>query len=273
MWNAIMNYSFMQNALIAALLASIVCGIIGTIIIEKQLVSMSGGIAHTSFGGIGLGYLLGIEPIIGGFAFAIMAAIAIVTIRRRANTYTDTLIGMFWSVGMALGILFITLTPGYPPDMTSYLFGDILTVSSTYLYLIMILALVIIFVIIGKFKIVKGYLFDEEYLVVLGLNVRLYEYVLFIMIAMAVVIMIKVVGIILVIALLTIPPAIAKLFSNRLEKIMLLSIFVGTLVSVMGLIFSYYFDIPSGATIIIVSVTCYIIAYMLKGIKPKPNSH
>ncbi len=110
MWNAIMNYSFMQNALIAALLASIVCGIIGTIIIEKQLVSMSGGIAHTSFGGIGLGYLLGIEPIIGGFAFAIMAAIAIVTIRRRANTYTDTLIGMFWSVGMALGILFITLT-------------------------------------------------------------------------------------------------------------------------------------------------------------------
>ncbi len=103
--------------------------------------------------------------------------------------------------------------------MTSYLFGDILTVSSTYLYLIMILALVIIFVIIGKFKIVKGYLFDEEYLLVLGLNVRLYEYVLFIMIAMAVVIMIKVVGIILVIALLTIPPAIAKLFSNRLEKL------------------------------------------------------
>ncbi len=162
MWNAIINYSFMQNALIAAVLSSIVCGIMGTIIIEKQLVSMSGGIAHTSFGGIGLGYLLGIEPIIGGFAFAVMAAIAIVTIRRRANTYTDTLIGMFWSVGMALGILFITLTPGYPPDMTSYLFGDILTVSSTYLYLIMILALVIILVITGKFKIIKGYLFDEE---------------------------------------------------------------------------------------------------------------
>jgi zinc transport system permease protein len=273
MWNAIINYSFMQNALIAALLSSVVCGIIGTIIIEKQLVSMSGGIAHTSFGGIGLGYLLGIEPIIGGFAFAVMAAIAIVTIRRRANTYTDTLIGMFWSVGMALGILFITLTPGYPPDMTSYLFGDILTVSSTYLYLIMVLAVVIILVITGKFKIIKGYLFDEEYLVVLGINVRFYEYILFIMIAMAVVIMIKVVGIILVIALLTIPPAIAKLFSNRLERIMLVSILVGIVVSVLGLVFSYYFDIPSGATIIIVSVVSYVIAYLFKGRKEKVFSH
>ena len=135
MIHAIINYSFMQNAVMAAILSSVLCGIIGTIIVEKKLVSMSGGIAHTSFGGIGLGYLLGVHPIITGMIFAVGASISIPMIKRKTNAAADTLIGVFWATGMALGILFIGLTPGYPPDMTSYLFGDILTVSTLYIFL------------------------------------------------------------------------------------------------------------------------------------------
>lgn len=144
MIEALFKYTFMQNAFIASILTGIVCGIIGTIIVEKRLVSMSGGIAHASFGGIGLGYLLGIEPIIGGLVFAVMSSLGIATIKRKTNTNSDSLIGIFWSVGMALGILFISLTPGYPPDMTSYLFGDILTVSSFYLKIMAVLKCLII---------------------------------------------------------------------------------------------------------------------------------
>lgn len=120
---SLFEYQFLQNAVISAILASIACGIIGTIIIEKRLVMMSGGIAHTAFGGIGLGYLLGIEPIIGALFITICAAMGIATIKRKTTMNTDIPIGIFWAAGMSLGILFIALTPGYPPDMTTYLLG------------------------------------------------------------------------------------------------------------------------------------------------------
>src|SRR6056297_1804377 len=205
MIDAIVNYQFMQNAVISAVLASIVCGLIGTIIVEKKLVMLSGGIAHTSFGGIGLGYLMGFEPIYGAFCFAVLSSLTIASVRRRIGTGSDTLIGMFWSLGMALGILFIGFTPGYPPDISSYLFGDILTVF-------------ILFSVISLFNYWKAYLFDEEFLSVIGVNARFFEYFLFIMIGLAVVVLIRVVGIILVIALLTAPPATARLFTDNLKK-------------------------------------------------------
>ncbi|SKC81185.1 metal ABC transporter permease [Maledivibacter halophilus] len=260
MIKGLFKYAFMQNAFMAAILASIVCGIIGTIITQKKLVSMSGGIAHASFGGIGLGYLLGIEPIIGGLLFSVLASLGISTIKRKTNTYSDTLIGIFWSFGMALGILFIALTPGYPPDMTSYLFGDILTVSSLYVKIMAVLSFIIIFSIASIFNYWRGYLFDEEFMETLGVNTLALEYILFVLISLSIVILIKVVGIILVIALLTIPPAISKLFTYNLKKMMLLSTLVGAVFSIMGLFISYQYNIPSGATIILLSVIGYFIA-------------
>ena len=122
---ALFEYQFLQNALFASVFASIVCGIIGVIIVEKKLVMMSGGIAHTSYGGVGLGYLMGFEPIIGAFLFSICAALGIGFIKRKGGARSDVVIGLFWSLGMALGILFIALMPGYPPDLSSYLFGNI----------------------------------------------------------------------------------------------------------------------------------------------------
>lgn len=264
MIEALFKYTFLQNAFITAILASIVCGIIGTIIVEKRLVSMSGGIAHTSFGGIGLGYLLGIEPIIGGLIFSIGASLGIATIKKRTNTNSDTLIGMFWSTGMALGILFISMTPGYPPDMTSYLFGDILTVSSLYIKMMIILSFIIVFSIMSIFNYWRAYLLDEEFMKVLGVNTLVLENFLFILISLSIVLLIKVVGIILVIALFTIPPAIAKLFTYNLKNMMMLSSAMGAVASISGLVISYQYNIPSGATIILISIIGYFVAIIGK---------
>jgi len=226
---------------------------------------MSGGIAHTSFGGIGLGYLLGIEPIFGGLIFAVVAALSISKIRRETKTKSDTLIGMFWAVGMALGILFISMSPGYQPDMTSYLFGDILTVSTEYIKIMSVLGLFIVVIISSAFNYWKAYLFDEEYLKVMGINIVRLEYLLFILISLSIVILIKVVGIILAIALLTIPPAISKLFTKDLKKIMGLSIIFGIILSFSGLYISYTFDIPSGSTIILLAETFFLLTFLAKG--------
>ncbi|MDD3841017.1 MAG: metal ABC transporter permease [Clostridia bacterium] len=264
MFDAIIEYNFMQNAVISALLASVVCGIIGTIIVEKKMVMMSGGIAHASFGGIGLGYFLGIEPILGALLFSLISALGISSIRRKTNTNSDALIGMFWSVGMAIGILFVAFMPGYPPDMTSYLFGDILTVSDRYINIMLVLDAIIVLCFTSLFNYWKAYLFDEEFIQVLGISAPLLEKVLFILIAMTIVVLIKIVGIILVIALLTVPPAIVKLFTYNLGKIMLLSAVLGAVFCISGLVVSYFFDIPSGATIILISGIAYFITYSLK---------
>ncbi len=271
MINDLMTYEFIRNAFIGAILASIACGIIGTIIVEKKLVMMSGGIAHTSFGGIGMGYFLGIEPIIGGLIFSIAAALGIVSIKRSSNTNSDTLIGMFWAAGMALGMIFVGFMPSYPPDMASYLFGDILAVSQMDLLMMIVLDLVICFVIFSGFNYWKAYLFDEEFATVMKVNTRLLEYVLFILIAMTIVALIRVVGILLVIALLTIPPAVSKMLTRSLIGMMLLSTFLGILFCVIGLGLSNALGLPSGATIILTSIVVYILVYGLEksGIKGK----
>jgi len=265
MLEAILNYAFLRNAFIAALLSSVVCGIIGTIIVEKRLVMMSGGIAHTSFGGIGLGYYMNFEPIFGGLLVAILSSMGIVYIKRNGKGKSDAIIGMFWSVGMALGIFFISLTPGYPPSLTSYLFGDILRVSNFDITLMAILDIIIVISFFSIFNYWKAYLFDEEYSKAIGVNTTILEYFLFILISFSIVVLIRVVGIILVIALLTIPTSIAKLYSNDLKKIMILSIIIGAIMCFAGLIISYNFDIQSGATIIIFSTLCYVISALING--------
>jgi len=269
MLDAILNYNFMQHALIAAILSSIICGIMGTIIVEKRMVSLSSGIAHASFGGIGAGYFFGIEPIIGGFIFAIITSLSVEGIRQRTNSNTGTIVSMFWAAGMAIGILFITLTPGYPPDMTSYLFGDILTVNKTYLILMAVLTAMIVLIVLLYFSYWKLYLFDEEYAKIMGINTKPFEIVLYILIALSVVTLIKVVGIILSMALLSIPPAISKLFSNKLEHIMILSGVIGLLLSTFGLAISYYLNIPSGASIILLAILIYFIALSIKYVMSK----
>lgn len=264
MISAILKYTFMQNAVIAAVLSSIICGIMGTIIVEKRMVSMSGGIAHASFGGIGAGYLLGIEPIIGGLVFAVGTSLSVGQIKRHSNANTDTIISMFWSAGMALGILFIALTPGYPPDMTSYLFGDILAVNKTYLWIMLGLTLAILLIVVLYFNYWKLYLFDEAYAKIMGINIRVFEVVLYVLVALSIVILIKVVGVILSLAMLSIPPAISRLFTNRLKWVMVLSGILGIVFAIIGLAISYYVNIPSGASIILTATVSYFVILLVK---------
>lgn len=262
MIKALFEYQFIQNALIASILASVVCGIVGVIVIEKKLVMMSGGIAHTSYGGVGLGYLMGFEPIIGAFIFSVLAAIGVGYIKRRGSTSTDVIIGIFWSLGMALGILFIALMPGYPPDLSSYLFGSILSVTKFDLSLIAILTCIVTLVIVVFYNYWKSYLFDEEFASIIGVKTAFLEYLLLVLIAMTVVVLIRVVGIILVLTLITTPAATAGMLTSNLEKRMIFSILLGGFYCIAGLWISYTLDIASGAAIVILSALCYFLFYM-----------
>ncbi|MDD2970412.1 MAG: metal ABC transporter permease [Lachnospiraceae bacterium] len=266
MLEALFTYRFLQNALIAGLLASVVCGIVGVIIVEKKLIMMSGGIAHTAYGGVGFGYLIGIEPIIGAFLFSVASAFGVGYVKRKGSVQSDVLIGLFWSLGMALGILFIALTPGYPPDMNSYLFGNILSVTRSDLYLMIVLTVIVVAVITVFFQLWKVYLFDDEFSQIIGIRSTIMEYILLVLVALTIVVLIRVAGIILVLALLTAPAASAGLFSKNLKSRMILAIGFGMLFCISGLAVSYVLNIASGASIVIISVVFYFIASMIKGV-------
>lgn len=258
-----MNYQFLQNALIACLLASVVCGIIGVIIVEKKLVMMSGGIAHTAYGGVGLGYLLGFEPIYGAFGFSLIAAFSIGFLKKKGGANSDIVIALFWSLGMALGIMFIGFMPGYPPDMNSYLFGNILSVTKSDIKMMVGVCIIVISIIIVFFNDWKAFLFDSEYSKIMGIKTNFLEYLMLFIIAITVVVLIRVVGIILVLALLTAPAAIAGMVSKNLKNRMIISSFLGMLICMAGLTISYNYNIASGATIIIVCVITYFIFYAI----------
>jgi zinc transport system permease protein len=261
---AIFEYQFLQNAMIASILASIVCGIIGVIIVEKKLVMMSGGIAHTAYGGVGLGYLMGFEPMIGAFIFSACAAMGIGFIKRRGGVQSDVIIGLFWSLGMALGIVFIALMPGYPPDLNSYLFGNILSVTKSDIFLMVVLTFIVVTLVIALFNDWKAYLFDEEFASIIGIKTAFLEYLLLIIIAMTVVVLIRVAGIILVLALLTAPAATASLFTSNLKNRMIYAIAFGAVFCFVGLWISYYLNIASGASIVILSSVFYFFAYSIR---------
>lgn len=269
MIKALFEYHFLQNALLAGILASIVCGIIGVIVVEKKLIMMSGGIAHTAYGGVGLGYLLGFEPVLGAFLFAVFSALGIGFISRRKKSQTDILIGLFWPLGMALGILFISMMDSYPPDMTSYLFGSIISVTKADLLLMAGMTVVVLLSVTVLFNNWKAYLFDSEFASIIGISTKFLEYFLLALIAMTVVVLIRVVGIILVLALLTAPAAVSGMLFKDLKKRMISSVFIGAFFCTAGLWASYYLDIASGAAIVILCVVCYFAAYCITVFKNK----
>lgn len=255
----ILQYQFMQTAIIAGLLASIACGIIGVYVVVKRIVFISGGIAHASFGGIGLGYYLSINPIMSVLPFSLLAAVVMGLVSRRTKIAEDTAIGILWAVGMALGVMFVGLTPGYAPDLMTYLFGNILTVPRTDLYLMAILDGIIILCVYLFYKEFLAISFDEEFSEVSDLPVEKLNLLLLCMIALTIVVMIRVVGLILVIALLTIPASIAASYSRKLIGMMKLSVIFGAAFTIFGLSLSYLLDVPSGATIILTMAVGYLL--------------
>ncbi len=259
-FTALVNYSFMQHAILACLLASIGCGIIGTYVVVKRIGFLAGGIAHSVLAGMGIAYFTGSSPLAGAMAAALIAGILIGWINLHWRQHEDILIAAFWSVGMAIGILFISRTPGYSIDLMSYMFGNILLVSGQDLYLMLILDIVIIITVMLFYKQFLAAAFDEEFSRLRGINVEFFYILLLCMVALTVVLLIQIVGLILVLALLILPAAAAAQFVGTIKRMMVVSIILSIAITTLGLIISYEPDLPSGATIIIVAGFVYVLS-------------
>ena len=254
-----LSYEFMQNALIAGILVSLVSGIIGSLIVANRMVFLAGGIAHAAYGGIGIAIFTGIPIFLGTSVFAIIAAIIMSYVTMRQKENIDTFIGLIWAVGMAIGIILVDLTPGYNVDLMSYLFGSILAVNRDDLYYMGGLFVIIVLAIGFWYRNILAVSYDSEYAELSGINVRFFYTLILILSALTVVIAIKVVGLILVIALLTIPIYIAQKISSSLYSMMIISGIIASLFTVIGLWLSYSFNLTSGATIILVSALSLIL--------------
>ena len=259
-----LQYGFMRNALMAGVLVSIACGVIGTYVVIKRIVFISGGIAHAAYGGIGMGYFFNFSPVIGAIFFSLASAFGMGMVQRKTRQRADTIIGVMWAIGMAIGIIFIDKSEGYKADLMSYLFGSILTVPSSDLIIMLVLNLIIIALVGMFYKELQAISFDETFASVENVPVNTIYMILLAMIALTVVMLMRVVGLIMVIALLTIPSAISALFVKDIKKMMVLSSVLGVLFTTSGLFLSYFWNLTSGATIILVSGVAYLLALGLR---------
>jgi zinc transport system permease protein len=259
-----LRFGFMRNALAAGLLVSVACGIVGTFIVVKRIVFISGGIAHAAYGGIGLGYYLGIKPVLGAILFSLVAALGMGAVQRKTHERADTLIGVMWAIGMALGVIFVDLTPGYKADLMSYLFGSILAVPSSDLLIMLILDVVIVSLVALFYKELLAISFDEVFATVESVPVTTMYLVLMGMVALTVVMLMRVVGLILVIAMLTIPAAISGQFVRDMRRMMFLASGLGVVFVTVGLLLSYFLNLTSGATIILFSGVAYLLSTALQ---------
>jgi zinc transport system permease protein len=253
-----LQFDFMQNALIAGILVSIACGIIGTFVVVNRIVFISAGIAHAAYGGIGIGYFFKFSPVLGAILFSVFSALGMGIVQRKFQERADTLIGVMWAIGMSLGIILIDLTPGYKADLMSYLFGSILAVPRTDLLIMLGLDFVIILFVWLLYQELLAISFDETFATVRNVPVNTIYLLLMAAIALTVVMMMRVVGLIMVISLLTIPAAISGQFVKNLKQMMLIATILGVIFNIMGLWLSYSFNLTSGATIILISGVVYL---------------
>jgi zinc transport system permease protein len=260
--SALLSYGFMRNALMAGVLVSLACGVIGTLVVLKRMVFISGGVAHTAYGGVGLAFYLGVNPVLGAVTFSLIASFLMGYVQRQTRQRQDTLIGVMWAIGMAIGIIFADMTPRYKADLMSYLFGSILTVTRTDLWMMLVINILFIGLVTLFYKELQATAFDETFARVRNLPVDLLYLILVTMIGLSVVMLMRVVGLIMIIALLTIPAAIGTLFLKHMSHIMWLATGLSLIFTLGGLLLSYYFNLTSGATIILVSGVAYLIALL-----------
>ncbi len=265
----LLNYDFFQNALLSTILIGISCGLVGTYIVAKRMVFISGGITHASFGGLGFAYYMGFAPLLGATVFSVLSAWGILFLSENRRIREDSLIGIFWSAGMAIGVLFIYLTPGYAPNLMSYLFGNILTISTGQIYLSVLLCVFILLFFALFYRPLFYIAFDKEYSRTHHVPVNFLETGVMLIIALCVVLCMKLAGIILVISYLTIPQAIAGLFYKNFRQQLLASALISTTGSVIGLFVSAWLKIPSGATIVLCFLIFFSVIWMIRRLKGK----
>lgn len=258
-----LQYDFMQNALLAGILVSIAAGIIGSLVVVNRITFLAGGIAHSAYGGIGISVYLSLPILFGATVFAVITAIIIASITLRNRNRIDSIIGIMWALGMAIGIILIDITPGYNVDLMSYLFGSIIAVSREDVYYLIGLNIFIITSVSLFYKQILAVSYDSEFASLRGISVKFFYTLILILSALCVVAAIKVVGLILVIALLTIPTFLAELFAKKLSSMMIISSLFAIFFTICGLLISYFYNISSGASIIIVGVITLLFVKLL----------
>ena len=262
----LLNYTFFQHALLGSLLASIACGIIGTYIVTRRLVFISGGITHASFGGIGIGLYTGVSPILSAAIFSVLSAFGVEWLSKRKDMREDSAIAVFWTLGMAIGIIFSFLSPGFAPDLSAFLFGNILTITITDIWMLAGLSVLLIAFFACFLDPIIYIAFDREYARSQRIPVTLFEYVLMMFIALTIVACLRMIGIVLVISLLTLPQMTANLFTHSFKRIIWLSIAISYIGCLGGLFLSYQMQVPSGAAIIFFSILVYALCKVGKTI-------
>lgn len=265
-FNALLEHTFLQHALFGGLLASLACGVIGSFVVVRRIGYMAGGIAHAILGGMGIAYFMGQQPMSGALISALIAAIIISRVShvsKNGHHQEDTIISALWAVGMSLGIIFIAKTPGYNVDLMSYLFGNVLMISSSDLLLIAFLDAGVLLFTLLYYKQLLALCYDPEFAGLRGIRVEWLNTLLLCMVAITVVILIQIVGLILVIAMLTLPAATARLRAATLMGMMILATILGIVITSGGLLVSYNYDLPTGATTALISGLIYLCAALL----------
>lgn len=268
----IFSYEFMQNALLAGVLVSLVSGIIGTLVVLNRMVGISGGIAHAAYGGVGIASYFGFDPVLGAVLFSLLSSVTMGVARRKLRERSDTMIGVMWAVGMATGIIFVSLTPGYRANLMSYLFGSILAVSIQDIWWMAGIALATVLFVALFYRQLLAISFDEEFAIVRNLPVTVLSVLLLIMTGLTVVVAMRVVGLIMVIALLTIPSAIASMFFKDMRVIMLVAVGLGIVFISAGLVISFLSNLPAAAVIILLAGLVYFLAFIIKRILLKTKT-
>ena len=263
----LLNYAFFRNALLGSLFASIACGVVGTYIVTKRLVFISGGITHASFGGIGIGLFFGFSPIISAAIFSKFSALGVEWLSKRNDVREDSAIALFWTFGMAIGIIFSFLAPGFTPDLSAFLFGNILTITTADIFFLAIVSVVVSIFFIMFFHPIVYISFDREFARSQRLPVLFFEYIMMAFIALTIVACLRMIGIVLALSLLTIPQITANIFTHSYKKMIWLSIAIGYLGCFGGLLISYFLQVPSGASIIFFSILIYVMCRIGKSIK------
>ncbi len=266
-FDAVATQPFMQHAILTGVLAAVACGVVGTYVVVRRITYLAGGIAHAVLGGMGAAMYLNravgiawLEPLHGAVVAALLAAVIIGLVSLRFKQREDTVISALWAVGMATGVLFIAETPGYQQDLVSYLFGNILMVSAEDLWLLAALDAVVLVASLAFYKQLLAVCFDEEYARTRGVPATGYYLLLLCLVALTVVLLVTVVGVVMVIALLTLPVAVAGLFLHRLWQMMLASVILSLLFTTSGLAVSYAPDLSAGATTILIAAGSYLAA-------------
>lgn len=259
----LLKYSFFTNALIGIVIISVAAAFIGTYIITRRLVSISGGITHACFGGLGLGYYLGVSPVLMASVFAIGASAGVEWLSERYRVREDSATAVVWALGMAIGVLFIFLTPGYVPELNAFLFGNILTISSVDLWAFATYTLILLVFFAIFYDKIIACAFDRDFARVSHLPVKIISYVMTAMVAVCIVLTIRLVGIMLLMSMLTLPQMIAEMFAPRFKMMVLLSMLISIVCGIIGLFISAIINVPCAAIIVILFAVVFVVGKIM----------